>query len=185
MNLDINNYTGPVKRVIKNSFKYYNSLKEVRLFVLKRDHGVFDYYELTPVEIKTVSIFLGILNDNNQISTNFIKRGITIKSVFNYLGCNEIDEDESDYRKIDNQYDILHFLDYLNIRGEELSIEYITYLLFSSSNIIENYFFSEVSEDKGYYESEKMRIKEMYEHSKLFTVGVFRKIKNKYSFLSK
>ena len=185
MNYELSTMSKDVRKVLADSFKFYNLLRDIRLFSLKHKGNVVDYYEITPVEIKTMSLFLGILNSDNDVSKTFVKRGINQKQVFNYLGYSDLDANDTDLRKVDHQYDVLNFLEYLNIRNEDLNVELITHLLFSSSNILEEFFYSEISEDKEFFTSEKHRVKEMYESKKMFLNVLIRKIMSEDVFTAK
>lgn len=188
MKIDVIKFTDEkLRRVIIDSFCFYERIKGNDLQALKKTDfmGIHEYMTVSPVEKKVMALFLALLNTENIISDTLGKRGIYKKNVLDYLGYDDLSVKESDFRRIEMQFEMLNFVDYLNVKGEELSIELLAHLLFSSSDIIEHFFYSEISKSPKVYEGERLRIKELYEHKISVKNSIFKSIVTKYNLLGK
>lgn len=185
MNFEVINLKKDVRKVIVDSICFYNQIKKDNLFVFKRI-GIDkqdDFLNLTPVEKKELALFMGLLNSDNKVSRSLKRRGITKYHVFNYLGYDDIKVKETDFRRLEMQFEMLNFIDYLNVREEELSVELLAHLIYSSSiNILPNLYYAEITKERRYYNTDKMRFKEFYETGKMARVSLLGKIKGKYNY---
>lgn len=152
-----------LKDIIYNAISYYEQMSSKKIYVAKQK--AFSYetemVQLDNNDLKVISIFLGILSNDNYVNKYFNYNNIDSKLVFKYLNIDLIEPKAIDRNNIDLSMNIFPFLK--ELINSDLNLDKLVSTLFKKiycgSDIMYNFYFTCVSNDSSVYFSVKDDLK--------------------------
>ncbi len=149
-----------LKKVLFDSFRYYNEIRDKKVFANKQKDFSLDseFTLLDQIDKKVISVYLGILNNENEVSEILNKNEITREKVIKYLNVEDLSLKTVQIDDFVIDKDFLEFIDKIGTNSK-MDLSNVAYSLyrnfFCGSDIISNFYYSEISIERSRFNQDK------------------------------
>lgn len=162
--------------LLSNGLKIYSYLKNKRILTQSYVNNDMKYEIMDDNDKKVISLFIAFFETSNKAGDYLKTRGLTREIPMNYLGLDVDLNFKSTKENTDDKVEYAYFIE--TLKGSSIKITPIKLLstLYNNylcgSNIIENMYFSEISRETKFFESDREAIEQIMSDEALGNVNI-------------